>query len=57
VAGQRRGLFVGFIDLLARVGIRLSWVEDKRDSLRDVDAALTEFYRERRAKIPAVVGL
>ncbi len=32
-------------------------MEDKRDSLREVDAALAEFYRERRAKIPAVVGL
>ena len=57
VARQRRGLFIGFIDLLARVGIRLRWVEDKRDSLQDVDAALAEFYHDRRAKIPAVVGL
>jgi uncharacterized protein (TIRG00374 family) len=57
VAGQRRGLFIGVIDLLARAGIRLRWVEDKRDSLREVDVALAEFYRERRAKIPAVVGL
>jgi len=57
VVGQRRGLFVGFFDRLARIGVRPRWVEKNRDSLQAVDAALAEFYRDRRPLIPAVVGL
>jgi uncharacterized protein (TIRG00374 family) len=57
VAGQRRGLFIGVVDLLARIGIRPRWVENNKDSLRAVDTALAAFYRDRRRLIPAVVGL
>jgi uncharacterized protein (TIRG00374 family) len=57
LAGQRRGLFVGIIDRLARFGIRPKWAAKKRESLRAIDDAVAEFYRERRSLIPSVVGL
>jgi len=58
LAGQRRGgLFVGVLDRLGRLGIRLKWAEKRRESLLAIDAAVAEFYRDRRSLIPSVVGL
>lgn len=57
VAGQRQGLFIGLLDLLARLGLRLRAAESRRESFREVDAALAEFYRCRRPLVPAIVGL
>jgi uncharacterized protein (TIRG00374 family) len=57
LTGQRRGLLLGFFDRLGRLGIRPRWAVRKRDSLEAIDAAVAEFYRDRRPLIPAIVGL
>lgn len=57
LAGQRRGLFLGILDRLARFGIRPRWVEKSRPALRDVDEAISSFHRDHRAAIPAVAAL
>lgn len=57
LAGQRRGLLVGIVDRLGRLGIRPEWAARKRESLKAVDEAVAGFYRERRSLIPAIVGL
>ena len=57
VAGQRKGLFVGLLDFLARIGIRWRRLEAKRESLGVVDTALAGFYRDHRALIPRVASL
>ncbi len=57
LAGQRRGLFVGIVDRLARIGLRFRWVEKNRPALRDIDETIAGFHRDHAAAIPAVAAL
>jgi uncharacterized protein (TIRG00374 family) len=57
VAGQRRGFFSGFFDRLARFRIRPRWADRNRELIRDIDAAIADFYRTQRAKFSTVAAL
>lgn len=57
LAGQRSGFFLGFFDLLARLGVRPRWVERNRPALREIDETIVGFHRDHRTAIPAVASL
>jgi uncharacterized protein (TIRG00374 family) len=49
---QRRGMFLGLIDFLGRIGLRPRFIEKNRDKIREVDARISDFY----ARGPRAVG-
>ncbi len=52
IRSQRRGMFLGLIDLLGRMGFRPRFIERNRDKIREVDARISDFY----ARGPRAVG-
>ena len=52
---QRRGLFIGFLSLLRRCRIRISYLESREDKLQALDTAINDFYvRDRRGFILSI---
>ena len=50
VVVQRRGLFTGLLGTLRRCRIRIRFLEDREDKLRDLDRTILEFYaRDQRS--------
>jgi uncharacterized protein (TIRG00374 family) len=51
---QRKGMFIGIADALARIGLKFQFIERNRSHLQDIDAHVADFYRHHRRKIPLV---
>jgi len=54
IVRQRQGMFIGVLDVLAKLRLRLHFLERHRANLRDIDAYVSDFYRRHRRKIPLV---
>jgi putative membrane protein len=49
VAVQRRGLFMGMLRVLERLGVRIAWLQAREHKLQALDDAIRDFYvRDRR---------
>jgi len=46
LAVQRRGLFMGVLQLLEGVGLRIAWLQKREDKLRALDEAISRFYTQ-----------
>lgn len=57
LAMQRRGLFIGLLNLLRRCQIRLSYLESREEKLRALDGAIKEFYTRDRPAFLLSIGV
>ena len=46
LAVQRRGLFVGLLRLIERLGLRIEWLKKREDKLQALDEAISRFYTQ-----------
>lgn len=54
IVRQKKGMFIGIIDAMAKVGLRFKFIERNRSHIQDIDAHVSDFYRGRRRKMPLV---
>jgi uncharacterized protein (TIRG00374 family) len=51
---QRKGMFIGIIDTMARIGLRFKFIERNRSHIQDIDAHVSDFYGRHRGRIPVL---
>ncbi len=56
MAKQRQGLFTWALDALGKLKIKIPAVEKRRDQIRETDAHISAFYRERRGLFYLLFG-
>ena len=54
---QRRGLFMGVLEFLRKIGLKIRYLEAREDKLRSLDRMILEFYRHNRPALYSSIGL
>jgi glycosyltransferase 2 family protein len=54
---QRQGLFTWLLDCLRKVGLKIAYIEARKEKLLSLDRAIGEFYRNKRPAFCASIGL
>ncbi len=57
VAVQRHGIFTGILGLLRAIGLRLAYLEQREDKLRQLDQTILDFYSLKRPIFYLSIGL
>jgi uncharacterized protein (TIRG00374 family) len=57
IAVQRHGIFTGILGLLRTLGLRLAYLEQREDKLRQLDQTILEFYSMKRPIFYLSTGL